>query len=381
MSKSLFGNLLENECMYKASTIVQDLSVKVPQRNRFFSTSPTNSWGSAVGYEPGMMELLYGPKSSGKTMIVLDRIKQNQKLNKDTIQVFVDAEMNFEYESTLRWMKANGVDLDRVLIIRDVCIKKIFETHFLEKIQKELSAGNVLIDYSAIDSVQAMSVKDIPKTESQIKKAKKTDGYTKQDYGARANYLTRILPFFRMFCRDFKIFNTFIGQARDGGRDFHGNIMWTTNGGEALFHEVQYKTLVTPWGEPVFNDNVKDAKGNPVKVGHRVKFKFEKNKAGEGQDREGFCDIEYMKGIVNVENELIVLASKLGIIQQGGAWFTYEGQKFNGATQMAKFLKENPDHYDIIFSRVMQTASSQPDQAIIFDERNIDKNTGEILSE
>lgn len=380
MSANLFGNLLQNDGMYKASTIVEDLSTKVPQRDPFYSTSPTMSWGSAVGFMPGMIELLYGPKSSGKTMIVLDRIKQAQKQEPDAIQVFVDAEMNFEYESTIRWMVANGVDASKVLIIRDVCIKKIFETYFLEKIQKELIAGNIKVNYGVLDSVQATSVLAIPQTEKQITTAVKKDSYTKQDYGARANYLSRIWAPFRMFCRDHRMFMTFIGQARSGGSDRFGNQIWTTNGGEALFHEVQYRTLVTPWGEPVFNENIKDAKGSPVKVGHRVKFKFEKNKAGEGHDREGFCDIEYMKGIVNTELELIALASQLGIIDQASAWFHYNGQKFHGTTQLVTFLKDNPDHYSIIFSKVMQQASTNPDKVIVFGDK-VDTKTGEILDE
>lgn len=373
-NRNLFGDLLSHEGMYQASTIVEEMAMKVPQREPFFSTSPTMSWGSAVGFMPGMMELLYGPKSSGKTMIVLDRIKQCQK-EPNTIQVFIDAELGFEYESTIRWMQANGVDTSRVLVIRDVCIKKIFETHLLKNIQTELMKGNVQINYSCLDSVQATSVAELPKTEKQIANAVKNDAYTKQDYGARANYLSRIFPALRMFCRDYRIFHTFIGQARSGGTDFHGNQIWTTNGGEALYHEVQYRTLVTPWGEPVFSEQI-GATGKPVKIGHRVKFKFEKNKAGEGHDREGFCDIEYMKGIINTENELAVLASKLGIIEQAGAWVNYDGQKFNGVKKFCEYLIKERDVYDQIFNQIMMAASSRPDQEVTFDE-----NTGEILNE
>lgn len=377
MSKNLFGNLLKIEGLYRASTIVEDMSDKVPQRDPFYSTSPTMSWGSAVGFIPGMMELLYGPKSSGKTMVVLDRIKQAQRVELDAIQVFVDAEMGFEYESTLRWMRANGVDLERVLVIREVCVKKIFETHILKNLQLALNdtENPVKINYACLDSVQATSVINIPKTDSQIKNAHKNDSLTKQDYGARANYLSRIWAPLRMFCRDYRIFFTFIGQARSGGTDKFGNQIWVTNGGESLFHEVQYRTLVTPWGEPVYSETV-GATGKPVKVGHRIKFKFEKNKAGEGHDREGFCDIEYMKGIVNTENELIVLATKLGLVEQGGAWFSYDGQKFNGSTKFAEYLINNRDCYNELFNRVMMSASSRPAQAVIFDE-----TTGEILNE
>ncbi|MCH9665563.1 MAG: hypothetical protein K0U41_06900 [Gammaproteobacteria bacterium] len=373
MSKNLFGNLLKNENFFQASTIVEEMAIRVPERTPFYSTSPTMSWGSAAGFQSGTIELMYGPKSSGKTMIVLDRIKMNQQLRDDTIQVFVDAEMSMEFESTIRWMRANGVDTDRVLIIREVDIKKIFEKHILKDLQLELKEGNVKVDYIAFDSVQAMSTISLPTTEKQIKKLSDNDGYTKQDYGARANYLSRIFAPLRMFCRDYRIFVTFIGQARSGGADRFGNTIWVTNGGEALYHEVQYRTLVTPAGEPVFDETTRDANGNAIQVGHRIKFTFEKNKMAEGHNRKGFCDIAYMKGIINTESELAELAPKLGLVETKGAWFYYEDKKFNGKKQFSDFLIEYPDEYDILFTKVMMAASTNPTTAVEFD-----KETGEI---
>jgi len=373
MSKNLFGNLLKNENIFQASTIVEDLAVRVPQRDPFYCTSPTMSWGTAAGFQPGTMELLYGPKSSGKTMIVLDRIKQCQRISKDTIQLFVDAELGFEFESTVKWMKVNGVDIERVAIIRQVCIKEIFEKTLLGEIQQELKAGNIQVDYIPMDSIQAMSVQNIPSTEKQIASAVKNDGFTKGDYGARANYLAKIFPFFRMFCRDFRIFTTFVGQARSGGTDFHGNQIWTTNGGEALYHEVQYRQLVLPAGIPVFDELKSDANGKPVQIGHRIKFTFEKNKMGEGHQRKGYFDIIYLKGIVNKEEELIVLCSKLNIVEIKGAWYYLADKKFNGSKQAAQFLIDNPDEYQTLFNRMIMQSHTAPSEDIIFD-----KETGEI---
>ncbi len=373
--KNLFGNLLKNDNMYKASEIVEEIGAKVPDRKIFYSSSPTMSWGSAVGYIPGTMELLYGPKSSGKTMIALDRMKHVLAQDPNTIAIFVDAELNFEYESTVRWMAANGVPTDRVMILRDVCIKKIFEEEILGKIQLECKAGNIQLAYIAMDSIQAMSVKNIPETEKQISKASKPkDSYTKQDHGARANFISRIFPFYRMFCRDYRVFTTFIGQARDGGKDFFGNQIWVTNGGEALYHEVQYRTLVTPAGEPVFDKGQQDADGNAVKVGHRIKFLFEKNKMGEGHDRKGFCDIEYMKGIVNAENELAALVTKMGIVEQKGTWIHHKDQKFQGVAQFTEFLRNNPSEFQDLYNQVMQRASTQPTEQISFEEELGEKN-------
>lgn len=353
--KNLFGNLLKQEGFYKASAIVEELAVKVPNREPFYSTSPCLSWMSAVGYQPGTMELLYGPKSSGKTMIVLDRIKTCQAARPDSIQVVVDAEMSFEFEATIKWMRANGVDTERVLIIREVCIQEIFEKKILKELQLAMKNDGVIIDYIAMDSVQAMSVLNIPDTDVQINKTE----YTKQDYGKRANYLSRIFPFFRKFCRDYKIFCTFIGQARSGGKDNYGNEIWATNGGEALFHEVQYRFLITPAGDAIFDETQKDISGKEVKIGHKIKIKCEKNKMGEGLDRVGFSDIAYMKGFINVEDELVVLSSKLGIISQAGAWYEYNGAKFNGSKKFAEALKEDKLLYKEIFSKMMMRATTE----------------------
>lgn len=359
---SLFGSLTQHESMYQASSIVEELKLVVPDRKPFLCTSPSLSWGSAVGFNPGMMELLYGPKSAGKTMITLDRIKMALMEDPESIAIFVDAEMTMEYESTIKWMAANGVDVERVMIVREVCIKKIFEEIIMKDINLAIKNEGIKVAIIVMDSIQAMSVLNIPSTDKQIKKAGTEKGsVTKQDYGARANYLSRIFPFYRKFSRDNRIYTTFIGQARVQGTDMFGNMIYNTNGGEALFHEVQYRILVERAGESdknsLYDETDLDASGNPKKIGHKIKFKFEKNKAGEGQDRTGFCDIAYMQGIVNTDVEMVELCAKLGIINQAGAWYNYEGQKFNGSKPFAKYLLENPQVYNELFGKVMSLAS------------------------
>ena len=298
----------------------------------------------------------------GKTMLTLDRIKSALAEDPESIAVFVDAEMTMEYDSTIKWMAANGVDVKRVLIVREVCIKKIFEEVLLKDINLAIKNDGVKVAIVVMDSIQAMSVLNIPSTEKQIKKAGTEKGsVTKQDYGARANYLSRIFPFYRKFSRDNRIYTSFIGQARVKGQDMFGNVIWDTNGGEALFHEVQYRMLVERAGESdknvIYDPLLLDANGNPKKIGHKIKFKFEKNKAGEGQDRTGTCDIAYMQGIINTESEMVEICAKLGIVNQTGAWYNYDGKKYNGSKPFADYLRENPKVYAELFGKVMGIAS------------------------
>jgi len=216
----------------------------------------------------------------------------------------------------------------------------------------------VKICYMTLDSVQATSVMNVPDTEATIKAAAKDDKMSKGDFGKRANYLTKIFPYLRMFCRDYRIHFAFIGQARDGGKDFHGNQIWETNGGQALFHEVQYRFKLMPDGDPIFHEVDKDADGKAVKIGHQIKIVCEKNKMGEGQDRVGWVKIEYMKGVVKQENELVDICTKLNIINQAGAWLEYNGQKYNGSNKMAEALKQEPLLYRELFNKMMFRAST-----------------------
>ena len=358
VKKNLFGDLLKIEGFYKASTIVQDIALKVPQRQSAFTSSPSLAWQSSVGFAPGTMSLWYGPKSSGKTMICLDLMKDFMSKEPDAIAVFVDAEMSFEYEETLKWMKAQGIDLERVLVIREVCIMKIFETRIFKDLKLSMMNDGVKICYIAVDSVQAMSVLEVPDTEAQIKKAAKDDAISKGDFGKRANYLSKVFPYLRMFCRDYRVHFAFIGQARSGGKDFFGNQIWETNGGEALFHEVQYRFLLTPDGDPIFHPTDCDANGKPVKIGHQIKIECQKNKMGEGQSRLGWVKIEYMKGVVQTEIELVDICTKLNIIAGTGAWLSYGDKKYNGANKMAEALKEDVLLYRELFNKMMMRAST-----------------------
>jgi recombination protein RecA len=352
--KNLFGSLVEKENMFKASTIVEDLAAKVPSRNPFYCTSPTMSWMSATGFVPGTMELIYGPKSSGKTMIALDRIKHMLAADPEGVIIYVDAEMGFEFESTIKWMKSNGVDTERVMIMREVNVKTIFEKKILGEVAGAINKDGVKLMGIVFDSIQAMATLD----DNDGKKASKGE-LTKQDYGGRANYLARIFPFYRQFCRNYRVYSVFIGQARAGGEDMFGNPIWTTNGGEALYHEMQYRFLIQRAGgkDDIYAETF-DAKGEQVKIGHRIKFLCEKNKMAEGLEREGFSDIIYMRGIVNVEEEIIDLAGNLGLVQSAGAWFEYEGTKYNGKKQLGELLRSNPGEYHKLFGRIMMDAAN-----------------------
>lgn len=57
--------------------------------------------------------------------------------------------------------------------------------------------------------------------------------------------------------------------------------------------------------------------------------------------------------------EAISLASDLGLIQKGGAWYTLisapDKPKFQGTEKVRNFLLENPKEYDNLVANIKET--------------------------
>jgi recombination protein RecA len=66
--------------------------------------------------------------------------------------------------------------------------------------------------------------------------------------------------------------------------------------------------------------------------------------------------IRYGKGI-DKTRELINIAVDLGLIVQGGAWYTlptFENEKVQGFDNIQKFIESEPSRYDILYGEVKQ---------------------------
>jgi recombination protein RecA len=101
---------------------------------------PLNQWNEIVGDE-----------SSGKTVVALQTIAANQRASKRWTAVWVAAEW-----LPPEWAEANGVDLDRMLVINTNLMEEVFDlvTEFVESRE---------IDCLVIDSLPAL----IPETEDE----------------------------------------------------------------------------------------------------------------------------------------------------------------------------------------------------------------------
>ena len=90
-------------------------------------------------------------------------------------------------------------------------------------------------------------------------------------------------------------------------------------------------------------------------IGNRTKVKVAKNKLA-APFREVEFDLMYGEGI-SKEGSLLDLAAEQGIIEKGGAWFTYNKEKIGQGRENAKsYLKSHPEVMEEITRKVKEAA-------------------------
>jgi len=136
----------------------------------------------------------------------------------------------------------------------------------------------------------------------------------------------------------------FINQVREKIGVMYGNPE-TTTGGRALKFYSSVRIEVRR-GEAL--------KSGSEIYGNRTKCKVVKNKVSP-PFKECEFDIIYGEGISRV-GEVLDLAVELGIVQKGGAWFSYNGSKLGqGRDNSKEFLKQNPEIMQEIEDKIMES--------------------------
>jgi recombination protein RecA len=139
----------------------------------------------------------------------------------------------------------------------------------------------------------------------------------------------------------------FINQVREKIGIVYGNPE-TTPGGRALKFYASVRMEVRK-GEAIKN-------GGEI-IGNRTRVKVVKNKVAP-PFKECEFDIMYGKGISRT-GEVLDLAVDLGIVQKGGAWFSYNGVKLGQGRDNAKeTLRNNPDMMKEIEEKIKEQSAN-----------------------
>ncbi len=260
------------------------------------------------GIPKGRIIEVYGPESSGKTTLTLHVIAEAQKMGGKA--AFIDAEHALDPE----YAKKLGVDVDELLVSQPDTGEQALEIC-------EMLVRSGAIDIVVVDSVAAL----VPRAEIQ---GEMGDSHV----GLQARLMSQAL---RKLAGAISKSNTsaiFINQLREKVGVMYGNPE-VTSGGRALKFYSSMRIDVR---------RIETIKQGDQMLGNRTRAKIVKNKVAPPFKQAEF-DIMYGKGISKA-GDIVDCASKEGIIEKAGSWYSYDGNRIGQGRENAKtFLEDNPE--------------------------------------
>ena len=285
------------------------------------------------GLPKGRIVEIYGPESSGKTILALSVVAQSQK--KGGTCAFIDAEHALDPS----YAKKIGVDIENLLISQPDAGEQALEI-------ADTLVRSGAIDVLVIDSVAAL----VPKAELE---GEMGDSHM----GLQARLMSQAL---RKLTSTISRSNTlviFINQIRMKIGIMFGNPE-TTTGGNALKFYASVRMDIRRIGAIKDKEDV---------IGSQTRVKIVKNKVAPPFKTVDF-DIMYGEGISKT-GELIDLGVKAGIVEKAGSWFSYNGEKIGQGRENAKtYLKEHPATADEIEAKIRADAGHLTTEMIGDDE-------------
>jgi recombination protein RecA len=278
-----------------ASTLNKDLPPVVPSR------SPSLNWATSIGgFQPGKISVLYGPESSGKSLLAMMAVADAQKKDSEAIFIWFDAEFSFNLPL---FIKVGG-DSERLIVRKSNDPLKIFDYiggEMLEALQEGAPIKGIVID-----SIKAIRY---PK-ETNMKQT--TD---QKMGGTGASYLPSTLKLVVPVIAEHKLLTFFIQQVTmeiDPMKALRNPYVITE--GRALKHAadlmLEIVKLDTKAGVVESGENIH---GGAQQTGHKVRVKVKKNRLGAPARTAQFT-YHYDKGIIDTATEIFELGKSLGVI-------------------------------------------------------------------
>jgi recombination protein RecA len=283
----------------------------------------TNALKGGLGF--GRQVMIWGNKSAGKSSFCLQMIALAQKDGKTC--AWIDAEAS--YDPT--WADRLGVDSDKLIYSTAKSINDMVDVA-----QQLMEAG---VDIIVVDSISALlPAIYFEKDSSDLKKLEDT-----KQIGAEAKDMTHAVKMLNYANKNTLL--VLISQQRNQFGSMHASHIPT--GGMAV--KFFSSTIIKLWASEADANSIKSGiqVGDKIieqKVGRPVNWIVDYNKTGP-MGLNGQYDFYFQGDQVGVDSvgEIVDVAEMMGIIQKGGAWYTVDGERFQGRAKVVEYVRENPD--------------------------------------
>lgn len=289
---------------------------------------PTASIGMNIalggGLGIGKQTTIWGNESAGKSAWLLQTIAINQKLGR--VAAYIDAEKTFDRE----WAKRLGVDTDKLLVSQVSSIGDMADISI-----DMIRAG---VEILGVDSTSALMPKSFYNDDGGFK-----DFY---DTGQIGQFAREMGQASRMISgENFSCSVIHLSQIRMDLGNFKPS--HKASGGKEMGHLDSLRIKVT--SSKSDNESIKGTiqHGETVleeHIGRKVYWEINKNKLN-GHYGNGKYNL-YFRGDsvgIDIAGELVDYGTIYGIVEKGGSWYSIYGERKQGHTNAAEYVRDNPE--------------------------------------
>lgn len=281
------------------------------------------------GLPRGRLIQYAGQESSGKTYMSLIAIAEYQRQNPEGWALFIDAEYTFDQE----WAACLGVDLDRLIILRENNGVKIFERLIGQPSKTSSKKSKLGILDLELENPTGLGLIVLDSMAAVQPPAEDTSEVGKANMALMARFLPPELRKLTPLLSHTGVTMIIINQIRMQPGVMYGNPE-TTPGGNTLKH---HHTMMLNFSRiAAKNSVIEDDDGE--RIGHHVRVRVDKNKLAP-PFRVAELAITYYSGVTEHNIELRDLGAMYGVIERpNNKTWILDGVKYNGKDAIAEAL-------------------------------------------
>ena len=304
-----------------------------------FAKTPSFGLNRALngGFPYGRQVLVWGNKSSGKSSLCLQLIAQAQQEGK--VCAWIDAEMTYSPE----WANKLGVDSSSLIHSTARTMNDMVDVG-----TDLMKAG---VDLIVVDSISALlPAIYFEKYSTDLKQLENT-----KQIGAEARDMTNAVKMLNYANNQVKpTLLILISQARNNIGAMYVS-QQPTGGMATKFYS---STIIKLFSSESDNQAIKGKiyVGDKIieeKVGRKVRWDVQFSKTSPAF-QTGEYDFYFRGSDLGVDSvaDLVDTSEMLGFIERGGAWYTVEGERYQGREKLILGVKENLDIQQALIEKV-----------------------------